>query len=110
MFQSGLFNSLIGPSVDLIFSLDHEDKRKKFQFTNKPSYSTPTAASSSIPIFSDGESVTGKVTIRIKDAKKIEHAGIRIEFLGIIKLSNEKPLEFINLTHELASAGKLNGI
>ena len=37
-----------------------------------------------LPLYFDGESVTGKVQVRIKEGKKLEHQGVKIEFVGHI--------------------------
>ena len=36
------------------------------------------------PLYADGESVKGQVTIRLKDNKRLEHTGIRVQFIGTI--------------------------
>ncbi len=36
------------------------------------------------PLYMDGESVTGAVTIRPKDGKRLEHTGIKVQFIGTI--------------------------
>lgn len=36
------------------------------------------------PLYMDGESVTGGVTIRPKDGKRLEHTGIKVQFIGTI--------------------------
>jgi len=36
------------------------------------------------PLYMDGESVKGAVTIRPKDGKKLEHTGIKVQFIGTI--------------------------
>lgn len=36
------------------------------------------------PLFMDGESVKGAVTIRPKDGKRLEHTGIKVQFIGTI--------------------------
>jgi hypothetical protein len=36
------------------------------------------------PLYADGESVKGQVTIRPKDGKKLEHTGIKVQFIGTI--------------------------
>lgn len=42
-------------------------------------------------LYMDGESVKGAVTIRPKDGKRLEHTGIKVQFIGtigiLIKLS-----------------------
>jgi hypothetical protein len=35
----------------------------------------------------DGESVKGAVTIRPKDGKRLEHTGIKVQFIGTIGAS-----------------------
>lgn len=41
-----------------------------------------------VPLYMDGESVKGAVTIRPKDGKRLEHTGIKVQFIGTIgKLS-----------------------
>ena len=36
------------------------------------------------PLFMDGESVKGAVTIRPKDGRRLEHTGIKVQFIGTI--------------------------
>ena len=36
------------------------------------------------PLYADGESVKGAVTIRPKDGKRLEHTGIKVQFIGTI--------------------------
>lgn len=36
------------------------------------------------PLYMDGESVKGTVTIRPKDGKRLEHTGIKVQFIGLI--------------------------
>ena len=38
------------------------------------------------PLYMDGESVKGAVTIRPKDGKRLEHLGIKVQFIGTIGL------------------------
>lgn len=37
-----------------------------------------------VPLYMDGESVKGAVTIRPKDGKRLEHTGIKVQFIGTI--------------------------
>lgn len=37
-----------------------------------------------VPLYMDGEHVKGAVTIRPKDGKKLEHTGIKVQFVGTI--------------------------
>lgn len=36
------------------------------------------------PLYMDGESVRGAVTVRPKDGKRLEHTGIKVQFIGSI--------------------------
>ncbi|ELW70130.1 Vacuolar protein sorting-associated protein 26A [Tupaia chinensis] len=61
-------------------------------------------------IFYDGESVSEKVNLAFKQpGKRLEHQGIRIEFVGQIELFNDKSNthEFVNLVKELALPGEV---
>jgi vacuolar protein sorting-associated protein 26 len=44
------------------------------------------------PLYMDGESVKGAVTIRPKDGKRLEHTGIKVQFIGTIgrSLNNKR--------------------
>lgn len=37
-----------------------------------------------VPLYQDGETVKGAVTIRPKDGKRLEHTGIKVQFIGTI--------------------------
>lgn len=39
------------------------------------------------PLYKDGESVKGVVTVRPKDGKRLEHTGIKVQFIGTIGTS-----------------------
>jgi vacuolar protein sorting-associated protein 26 len=36
------------------------------------------------PLYADGESVKGQVTVRPKDGKRLEHTGIKVQLVGTI--------------------------
>ena len=40
------------------------------------------------PLYRDGESVKGAVTVRPKDGKRLEHTGIKVQFIGTIGMFN----------------------
>lgn len=48
-----------------------------------------------IPLYMDGESVKGQVTVRPKDGKRLEHTGIKLQFIGTIGKSCCSMLELI---------------
>ncbi|TKC49669.1 hypothetical protein EI555_007398 [Monodon monoceros] len=61
-------------------------------------------------LFCDGESVSGKVNVAFQQpGKRLEHQGIRTEFVGQTELFNDKSNthESVNLMKELALPGEL---
>ena len=63
-----------------------------------------------LPLYYDGENISGKVHFTLKNNKTFEHNGIKIEFLGIIQMFNDRSSnsEFICLSKELARPGELS--
>ncbi|EGX49790.1 Vacuolar protein sorting-associated protein 26 [Orbilia oligospora] len=61
------------------------------------------------PLYKDGESVKGAVTIRPKDGKRLEHTGIKVQFIGTIEMFFDRGnhYEFLSLGQELAAPGDL---
>ncbi|KAH6566596.1 hypothetical protein BASA60_009401 [Batrachochytrium salamandrivorans] len=60
------------------------------------------------PLYFDGESVSGKVQVKTRDGKRLEHQGIRIEFVGQIQLFYDRGnhYEFLSLSQELTAPGE----
>lgn len=61
------------------------------------------------PLYLDGETVKGAVTIRPKDGKRLEHTGIKVQFVGTIEMFFDRGThhEFLSLQTELAAPGEL---
>ena len=57
-----------------------------------------------VPLYMDGESVKGAVTIRPKDGKRLEHTGIKVQFIGTIG-THAAALSACPRTHQLSVAG-----
>ena len=47
-----------------------------------------------VPLYLDGESVKGQVTVRPKDGKRLEHTGIKVQFIGTI--GRRQPCDNLN--------------
>lgn len=61
-------------------------------------------------LFYDGDNVSGKVVIKLKqEGKKLEHQGIKIEFLGQIEIYYDRGnhYEFVKLDKDLARPGDM---
>ncbi|KAI9307615.1 putative PEP8-vacuolar protein sorting/targeting protein [Cunninghamella echinulata] len=97
--------SLFGLStpVDIQVELTRENERKHIEVK------VDKDQKESLPVYLDGESVSGKATIKVKDGKRFEHNGIKVEFVGSIELFYDrgKTHEFLTLSQELAAPGEL---
>jgi Vacuolar protein sorting-associated protein 26. len=47
-----------------------------------------------VPLYMDGESVKGCVTVRPKDGKRLEHTGIKVQFIGTIGISCQRNISY----------------
>ncbi|ORE18550.1 vacuolar protein sorting-associated protein 26, partial [Rhizopus microsporus] len=89
----------LSPSLDIEVKFNNEEERKhlevKVEKDRKESY----------PLYLDGETIN----INLRDGKKIEHNGIKVEFVGCIELYYDKGKshEFLTLSQELAAPGEL---
>ncbi|KAJ3120801.1 Vacuolar protein sorting-associated protein 26B [Nowakowskiella sp. JEL0407] len=99
--MAGLFG--LGSSADIEVVFAGEDLRKLIEVK------VDKDKRAKFPLYFDGDSVAGKVLIRVRDGKKIEHQGIKIEFVGHIDLYHDRGThqEFLSLSQELASPGDL---
>ncbi|TFY77807.1 hypothetical protein EWM64_g6204 [Hericium alpestre] len=89
--------------VDVDIRLDGEDVRKKVDTKGEKDRVI------SCPVYYDGDSVSGQVTIRVRDGKKLAHDGIKVEFVGSIELFYDRGHhhEFLSLSQELAAPGEM---
>jgi len=91
-----------GAEIDII--LDDADSRKMADVKDE------NGRKERFYLFYDGESVTGKVNITLhRKTGRLEHQGIKIEFLGLIELYYDRGNhhEFLSLSKELARPGEL---
>ncbi|VEU23551.1 DEKNAAC104523 [Brettanomyces naardenensis] len=89
--------------LDIELRLDGEDTRETVEVKSTK------GRKEKIPLYKDGETVKGQVTIRMRDNKRVEHTGIKIQLLGTIEMNNDgvQSDDFVSLAHELASPGEL---
>ena len=62
--------------MDIHINLDDEDKRKRIEYIS----------GQYLPLYTEQESVKGRVSVRVKNGKKLEHNGVKVEFIGEIGL------------------------
>ncbi|XP_032417043.1 vacuolar protein sorting-associated protein 26A isoform X1 [Xiphophorus hellerii] len=104
-FLGGLF----GPVCEIDVVLNDAENRKTAELK------TEDGKVEKHYLFYDGESVSGKVNMVLvnlnvkQGGKRLEHQGIRIEFVGQIELFSDKSNthEFVDLVKELALPGEL---
>ncbi|XP_046561447.1 vacuolar protein sorting-associated protein 26B-like isoform X2 [Haliotis rubra] len=91
-----------GAEVDIV--LDGQDSRKTAEIK------TEDGKKEWYYLYFDGETVSGKVNVTLKKSgSKLEHQGIKIEFIGQIELYYDRGNhhEFTSLVKELARPGEL---
>ncbi|XP_061421078.1 vacuolar protein sorting-associated protein 26A isoform X1 [Lethenteron reissneri] len=101
---ASFLTGLLGPSCEIDIVLDGAETRKTAEIK------TEDGKVEKHFLYFDGESVSGKVNITMKQSgKRLEHNGIRIEFIGQIELFYDKSNthEFVSLVKELALPGEL---
>lgn len=93
------FNSL-GTSVDIDIRYDGEEQRDWV-----------TEGEMKFPLYLENDNVSGKVSVRVKEGKSLEHQGLVLQFLGAIILLNERETtEFLSVAQELVPPGELMGL
>ncbi|CAD5113279.1 DgyrCDS2457 [Dimorphilus gyrociliatus] len=93
-----------GPSADIEVVLDGHESRKLADIK------TDDGKKERCYLYYDGETVSGKVNINMRKAgSKLEHQGIKIEFIGQIELYYDRGNhhEFTSLVKELARPGEI---
>ncbi|TNN13887.1 Vacuolar protein sorting-associated protein isoform 1 [Schistosoma japonicum] len=94
----------LGQNVDIkVNLLDEEHRRKEEQRSED-------GRIHSLPVYYDGENVCGSVNVGLKRGGKLEHQGIKIEFIGQIELYTDRGNreEFVSLCQDLARPGILS--
>lgn len=90
--------------LDIEIRLDGEESRSHVDIKN------PHGRIDKLPVYKDGESVKGAITIRTKEGRKVEHMGIKVQLLGAIDTNTDSIVssEFLSLATELAAPSVLS--
>ena len=75
--MTSFFNFAAQP-VDVDIRLEREEDRRQVEVK------VDKDRKEMCPVYYDGESVVGTVSVRVKDGKRFQHDGIRIELIGSI--------------------------
>ncbi|KAK7203135.1 vacuolar protein sorting-associated protein 26-domain-containing protein [Myxozyma melibiosi] len=89
--------------LDIEIRLDGEDQRKHVDVR------IDKRRKEKVPLFVDGETVKGSIVVRPKDGRRLEHIGIKVQFIGTIEMFADKgnTYDFLTLGQELAAPGEL---
>ncbi len=89
--------------LEIEIRLDGEDTRQNVDVKGK------NGRRDKVPLYKDGESVKGTVTIRVRDGKRLEHLGIKVQFIGSIEMAKDQGQhdDFLSLTQELAAPSEI---
>uniref|UniRef100_A0A673TWX1 VPS26, retromer complex component B n=1 Tax=Suricata suricatta TaxID=37032 RepID=A0A673TWX1_SURSU len=94
-----------GQSVEVEILLNDAESRKRAE------HKTEDGKKEKYFLFYDGETVSGKVSLALKNPnKRLEHQGIKIEFIGQIELYYDRGNhhEFVSLVKDLARPGEIS--
>ncbi|TYZ57895.1 hypothetical protein PybrP1_010499 [[Pythium] brassicae (nom. inval.)] len=90
-----------GPAAELRIELDGADARALVRH--------PGDKARQLPLFREDERVGGTLVVAVPDGRRLEHAGVKIEIVGLIEMPHERQssYEFMSLARELAPPGAL---
>ncbi|CAI4044711.1 hypothetical protein SUVZ_10G1450 [Saccharomyces uvarum] len=72
--------------IDIEILFDNEESRKHVDIASRSSSSSYKSMTESLPVYEDGESLGGIVTLRVRDGKKVDHLGIKVSIIGSIDM------------------------
>ena len=106
----------LGLPCDISVDLDGASTRKYVRqgygsSTTVPVVNKPESVTNALPLFTETETVGGKITIHVKDGKHVQHRGVKVEFVGTIEMmyDRENSQEFTTLERLLDDPGVLSG-
>ncbi|WFC95580.1 Vacuolar protein sorting-associated protein 26 [Malassezia brasiliensis] len=99
--MTSLFSFSAPVDIDVRLEDEHDRKQVDVKLEN------PTKET--LPVYFDGESVQGTVVVQPRNAKRLQHDGIKIELIGCIELFFDRGnhYEFLSLVQELAAPGEI---
>ena len=91
----------LGPACTPSITFSDESQRKKINVIKE-------GQTESLLVFMDKDPVAGEVTLKLDPGKRLEHLGVKIEFIGMIEMFYGNFHEFSNLVRDLDAPGELN--
>lgn len=71
--------------IDIEVLFDGEESRKHVEIANAAG-SGSKSLKDRLPLYEDGETVSGMVTLRVKEGKRVEHLGVKVAVIGSIDM------------------------
>lgn len=71
--------------IDIEVLFDGEESRKHVEIANAAG-SGSKGLKDRLPLYEDGETLSGVVTLRVKEGKRVEHLGIKVAVIGSIDM------------------------
>ena len=93
-----------GPSAKVEIELAQNEKEKRKTIT----VDGPEGAKLELPIFTQGESIEGKVRVVLPPGKKLDHIGIRLEVIGIRLSTTVQTAKSLLLLRRAKTQGQLD--
>ncbi len=90
----------LGPACTPTITFSDEAQRKKINVIKE-------GQAESLLVFTDKDPVAGEVTLKLDPGKRLEHLGVKIEFIGMIEMFYGNYHEFSNLVRDLDAPGEL---
>jgi len=90
----------LGPACTPTIAFSDEAQRKKINVVKE-------GQTESLLVFTDKDPVAGEVTLKLDPGKRLEHLGVKIEFIGMIEMFYGNYHEFSNLVRDLDAPGEL---
>lgn len=101
----------LGAPCDISVELDGAATRRYVKQGSGSSSHGVVKEDKPLPLFTESETVGGKITIDVKDGKNLQHRGVKVEFVGTIEMlyDRENSQEFTSLERLLEDPGTLSG-
>ena len=92
-----------GGSVNIEIIVDPTDRKKFFSVKDENKNTIK------LPIYTGEDDISGVVAVQLKETKKFEHLGVKIEVIGHLEIHSDKNLstDFMVMSKELEPAGIL---
>ncbi|MCG8711217.1 hypothetical protein JHU04_004619, partial [Brenneria sp. 4F2] len=66
--------------LDIEILLDGEESRKHVEVASNSNSNSKTLRDR-LPLYEDGESISGIATLRVKEGKRVEHLGVKVSVI-----------------------------